>query len=507
MKLGNTGRLTIIWAALGILILVNSYFFPAGYLNPDSTRYLQLAGNLLEGQGFLVPDYTYHEGLTWFSIWPVGYPVAITLIAWIFHLPVFWASKVLNILIIGLTFILLTKWFRQQAWFIALVFFIDTLITVYTMTWSEGLFLLLLIWYCYSMWNYIHFYENKRYLVYLFISSLLLFLTRYIGGIFIAPLGILSFYFFRKKHSKQATFLLISATILVLIETGYLYLNYVKTGYVSGTQTVHVAIRLKEYFLMLGYGLIKELVPVQIYSLLHQSSTRIVLINLILLGIIIIAGIVIKKKYFPENQWRLKSREIVLGVIGAYYILLICITRIVVTFEPGNSFNFRILSPATFLLSVVILSVLSQSRKLQKAFTRFYWIALVFTLIYYAPPIKMWVYSGFKPWPNFLELYPTHSQYEQSVKEYYKDLPENSIVIFGSEFINYIFKDKFIAEPKTMPGEMKETLDQVQKRIKSIKSVKHAYIEIHDNLKPNRYHPSIYQFMEEHKGEKFYRIK
>ena len=74
--------LLMIFIMMAVAIVIKSYFHPDGYLNVDSTYYLGLAQNLLEGKGYYVSAY----GITGqdrelFAIWPVGYSTIIFVVA------------------------------------------------------------------------------------------------------------------------------------------------------------------------------------------------------------------------------------------------------------------------------------------------------------------------------------------------------------------------------------------------------------------------------------------
>ena len=57
-------KLIVLFILIVILIFLRSYFNPDGYLSPDSTHYLQMAQNLLNGKGFKIPDLSSEKGYT-----------------------------------------------------------------------------------------------------------------------------------------------------------------------------------------------------------------------------------------------------------------------------------------------------------------------------------------------------------------------------------------------------------------------------------------------------------
>ena len=107
--------LLIIFIMMAVAIVVKSYFHPDGYLSPDSTNYLKLAQNLLEGNGYYVSAYgSTGQDREFFAAWPVGYPTLIFVVAKLTGLSVFWASKFLNILLIGIILGIFRNLFKHK---------------------------------------------------------------------------------------------------------------------------------------------------------------------------------------------------------------------------------------------------------------------------------------------------------------------------------------------------------------------------------------------------------
>jgi len=109
--------LLIIFIMMAVAIVVKSYFHLDGYLSPDSTNYLKLAQNLLEGNGYYVSAYgSTGQDREFFAAWPVGYSTIIFVVAKLTGLSVFWASKFLNILLIGIILGIFRNLFKHNAY-------------------------------------------------------------------------------------------------------------------------------------------------------------------------------------------------------------------------------------------------------------------------------------------------------------------------------------------------------------------------------------------------------
>ena len=118
---------------MAIAIVFSSHFSAHGYLTSDSTNYLILAQNLIDGNGYYVTSLNWFgdgngQGRVLFAIWPIGYPTFIAFVAKLTGLSVFWASKLLNILLIGIILAMFRLMFKQNASTYGLIFFFSAYI-------------------------------------------------------------------------------------------------------------------------------------------------------------------------------------------------------------------------------------------------------------------------------------------------------------------------------------------------------------------------------------------
>ena len=206
-------KLLLLFCILGAIVIIRSYFDPNGAITPDSSRYLQLSNNLLNGKGFHVISYNSPEGKTLFAIWPVGYPILIYIISKFTGLSVFWASKLLNVLVIGSCLLLLKSIFRSNAHWTGLIFFVHSFSSIYTFTWSEGSFLLFELIFCLSIFQYIKTSGKISWLLGVLFSGLMLFFTRYIGCFSFGIVGIIALIHLYRKRWLFITCLLLPSVL------------------------------------------------------------------------------------------------------------------------------------------------------------------------------------------------------------------------------------------------------------------------------------------------------
>ncbi|GAA0486983.1 hypothetical protein GCM10008986_10520 [Salinibacillus aidingensis] len=146
----NTSMLAI-YLLLSLFILSQSYLNQDGYVSSDSAHYLQMALNLLHGNGMTTPSYV-PDISTYFATWPVGYPVLIAGISFLTGISVFWASKLVNLIMLGLSFVLIKRLFKARAPVVVMIFFISTFTVDFSYTWSEVPFFFGMIW-RFTLWK------------------------------------------------------------------------------------------------------------------------------------------------------------------------------------------------------------------------------------------------------------------------------------------------------------------------------------------------------------------
>jgi hypothetical protein len=238
----------VLFFSVASLIFIQSWFLGA-YISPDSTNYLRAAQAIRNGYGFYVNTEA-GDASTWFSIWPIGYPALIALVSLLTNTEIYLASKILSVVLLAIIYLLLYCRFKKTAWIYALVTLNYGFLQIFWFTWSEQPFILGLIWLSLAVSDTIK--AERITWLHAFsigLSALFLFFSRYIGAFSVGVIGLLVLYYLytgiarrNREHTRKAVFLCITAAFVSTVIIVYLYINYTKSGYATGTARVRLSI-------------------------------------------------------------------------------------------------------------------------------------------------------------------------------------------------------------------------------------------------------------------------
>lgn len=344
-----------LYIAVVAIIVFRIYAEATGYISPDSEKYLELAQNLSDGKGL----YLYHtesEQKTFFSTWPVGYPVLIYVVSAVTKLSVFWSSKVLNLLLLGLSFLLLRHINRQYAFVLAAVYCSYTLLEIYSFTWSEAPFLLCLLYLCYLTHKILLGHDTSKSILSLSLTCSCLFLLRYIGAFSFGVPALLAIYFFYRKRSATATKLLVTSFLLGILAAFYLYMNYRLSGFMTGfdrlaaeTETMGAFVR------MMTEGLLNELLIIRKYRPGNQPDYLLYFTTLLQLFMTAIILIKIRRSSYLKEQITQNTFTYICLSIALLYFLSVLLLR---SFSHFDDLDYRLLAPFSFLLWIGMVHLL-----------------------------------------------------------------------------------------------------------------------------------------------------
>lgn len=364
-------KLIAIFSIIVASIVLRVSVEQTGYCSPDSVFYLEVAQNIIDGRGpyhsnvYPLPTIKTSENQTYLAVWPIGYPLFIAVAGIIFSIPVFTASKVVNILFLGLCFLQFRNLNQEKGYILALLFCSFTFLEVFSYTWSEGPFLFFILWFVNSLFNYLQNQNKSIYIFYLFFSSLFLFLTRYIGGFSLIVLSILFCLFIFKKEYKPAVHLLTIIYIHSCLLGLYLLINYFQTGYITGGERIYLdreSLGLYSWYLFVG--LFNELFIIKNYYWRGEPITHFfvtALIQFSFLGKIYFSYL--KGKVYIST--RDLSLELLYTIVGVIYLILLILVRLV---SPFDEFDYRLLAPFTLCMYTAILLLiikLEQSKNIE----------------------------------------------------------------------------------------------------------------------------------------------
>jgi hypothetical protein len=454
-------------------------FDQSGYLSNDSTNYLHLASNLVDGNGLYVVSETGEEGSrTLFSSWPVGYPSLIAAISILIDTSVFISSKILNIIFIGLTLLFFRKLFSYDAWIYALIFLFSSYLEIYSFTWSETGFIFALVMFVY----YLHKFLNNKGSIYysalmILFSACFLFVIRYIGAYTVGVLGLVWIYLiFYNGGIDKRKITILSAVIFIniLAVVAYLYFNYIETGMLSGRERVLSPESNYELAVTLAMALLSE-IAIPVY---HPRLSFIV--PSLLFQFLIVSYFVYKNKAEKTSvvkEQRKMSISKLFFITGVLYLLCLIVTRWIFYF---NEYSFRLLGPGTFLIFVSLISY-SKDHLSDKSFGDFKKTIGVLTLISFL------LYVPIKTYFRFQQSYAeTINQLNQK----YSHIPEGSVLSFeGNKHLKYYRSDLIIKKPLVT-----ESIYDFYNRVNTTKH-KQVFLEVPKNGRLQRYDKSFSELL------------
>jgi hypothetical protein len=370
--------LLVLYVAVAIIIIFRIHAEATGYISPDSEKYLELAQNLKEGKGL----YLYNEESgqkMYFSIWPIGYPAFIYVVSAVSTLSVFWSSKVFNLMLLGLSFLLLRQINRKYAFVLAAVYCSYTFLEIYSFTWSEAPFLLGLLYLCYLVRKILLKDDTNKSILYLFLTCFCLFLLRYIGAFSFSVPVLLAFYSYYMKRNATATRLLGVSLLLGVLAALYLYMNYRLSGFTTGFDRLEAKTESMGAFVrMMTEGLLNEFLLIRKYRLGNQPDYLLYITTLLQLATMAVIIVKVKRHHQLKEQLTQNTFSLVCLATAVLYFLTILLLR---SFSHFDDLDYRLLAPFSFLFWVAVVHVLVSFPDVSKEVVQAKYIAFVFFLI------------------------------------------------------------------------------------------------------------------------------
>lgn len=391
-------------------------------ITSDSAGYLREAVNILAGNGMNYDGVAGYN--SWFANWPILYPFMIAIIAAILGQEVYFASKLLMMIIIGAILISFRVAFKKKAWIYSLCLLNLGFMELSYYTWSEVLFIFCLIHAGLSLGNIVskNSIEIKNY-IYFSLSVFFAFLTRYFGIFLFFVGGIYALMYLveglvkkNKLSLKKSVYLIVSEGVTGIICLSYLINNKIQNGMPSGVSRTDwwddyqnltndlIESLLKEFFNVFHIE-IPELIEGYDYSL------KAILLLLILAGVSILV-----LRRFKRKQ----SYNVFLLMSVVYYAMFIVIRY----FSSMDTFYFRFFEPSTFILSMGLLGLLiDRHGDLKEWYIPFAGIAISIIMIF--SDIDMYQ-DGY-----FADKEPYYSIVTRGWDNNYALIPNRSVVIFS----------------------------------------------------------------------------
>ena len=432
--------LLIVFLLMAIAIFVNTYFNSDGYLSSDSYRYLELAQNILKRNSFDV--FSFGKNINergFYSIQPVGYSFLIFIMAKFTGLSVFWSSKILNIFIIGLVLLSFKLLFKKNAYLYSLIFFFASYIKIFSLTWSETIFIFFLYTFAISIYYFLT-TSKHLYLVSfaILLTSISLFLSRYIGAFSFGLIGLLGlYYWFIKKEISKSLILVSIASINIILMIIYLNHNYHLSGFKTGMLRVSSSDSTLDFVIQfLKAILVESIIPYTNKHILTKVILFLVVQYSILIYIILKNKIQIIQPNNLKTYFKTISISYVFFIIGLTYILIISFFR---WFYMFDDLGERLLAPGSFLLFIALISFLENNSTL--LFFKKIKLFLVGISIF------SWSINVIYPIVSVHYYTKNYNEVINEIEQKYSKIEKNSIIIFGTDHLRYLRIDLQLQNP------------------------------------------------------------
>lgn len=400
---------SLIAAAIGFTIIQIFSKHSGIGISPDSVTYISSARHLLEGKGFLAFD---NMPVVDF---PAGYPFFLAILSFLTRMDPIQYGALLNGFLFGILIYLsgtvmngfyhTSKWYK---WVLLSCFvFSAALLEVYSMLWSETLFLVLLILFSITIKKYLLLLREK----WLFISAILVSLacvTRY-AAIVLVVIGLfLIFFEGNLSWSQRIRHCVYFGSISLLLLAINLIRNEKILHLATGARQRSTSSLLKnmEYF----GGVLSD------WLLIERIPWLSVLMTFTVLFIFLLAMLWC---YFRRKKQR--RYEYILAATGLFYCLFMLVSASISRYEQ---FTSRLLAPMFIPLlwstSFWLPSLLSRKRKL-------------FRLIYLGVALCV---AGFFQYIQLSEAYETYDGVKDAgIPGYNEDpFPQSEIVRFIEQY-------------------------------------------------------------------------
>ncbi len=349
----KSGILFLLIAAVVVLRIIAE---PTSFVSPDSTYYLAAADHVIKGEGLIAPNPLAPHADVYFAIWPAGYPLCIAGVGLLTGTSVLLASKIVNLLFLGLTFVLLFRWFGEKSWFIALCFCSFGMLEIYSYSWSEAPFLFFVLLLCYFVTKDLEKDSGPRLFFQLVFCLTALFLFRYAGLIYYVGVAGLLLYFMIKKQWLKAGYYFSALFFASILVCGYLLLNKGMTGYYTGIgdRMQPQMESLQQFVMLLIVGLWNQLTLARQSSLSGELDILYIALLMIQLGVMAVLFYYREKmqvKFFKNTETK------ILVVFAFFYLIVIVVLRKIQPFDP---FDYRIMAPFSLPIFVALLGRLTK---------------------------------------------------------------------------------------------------------------------------------------------------
>lgn len=390
------------------------------YITSDSAGYLREAVNLVNGNGF------YYDGLAgytnWFANWPIIYPLLIAGVMMVTGTNAYLASKLVTMLMVALILVIIRVFYKKEAWIYALCVLNLGFVSLTHYTWSEIPFMVFLLLFVLFFAKIVQADATKvSNYVFLGLSGLGCFLTRYFGIYIWIVTGLYILYYGREYYKKKglrqlhkAIGLTATAVVSGVLSLAYLLMNKIMNGHASG---VSRTLWWDDYEILTN-DLIQSLLTeiCNAFAIQIPDFVDAYPYNLkVLLLLVIFAGLFL----FVKRTAAWESKEAVMLTFGVcYYIIFIAIRYV----SSMDTFYFRFFEPASFLICLGLFGLLLPYVRGKVGIPALAGLVTVFMLLSMATLVQMEALRSDEAYYHDL-----CAQWDKA----YEEIPDKSVVIFS----------------------------------------------------------------------------
>jgi len=314
-----------------ILIYISTSIHGAG-ISPDSIVYMSTARNLCHGLGFY--EFNGYPMVDF----PVFYPTFLSCILFLSHSDVLVFAPFVNGILFGtIVFIsgyILQKFVTTHRWYkwmvLSIIVLSPSLIEIYTMLWSETLFIFFTLLFFLAFKNY---YSNHSLGALMLVSLIaaLAFLTRYAGITLIGTGGILLLVNVKSGWRKKITHLLIFSLVSVSLVVMNLLRNTTLTGTLTGKRQLGITPFYKN---------------VEYVGSVFSDWLAVLQNHYQFAGLICILALFVFSVLFLLQNFSMDHYHSYEKILTAFFIIYSAFILISATLSRYETINNRLLSPA-----------------------------------------------------------------------------------------------------------------------------------------------------------------
>jgi hypothetical protein len=333
-------NLDTLFAALlgGLLVLILTQHSGLG-ISPDSIYYMSAADSFLAGKGFY--QFDDHP----FVMFPVFYPFFLSIIKWVTGVNFLKVAPFINAFLFGFAILLVGRMLEKASaskylkWLLLLILLCSaSLLEVYTMLWSETLFIVEVLLFIWIAEKYFHKFEWK-YLILMALIAAISSDTRLAGVSIIGTGGLLILMCKQLKWPSKIK----QGFVFGLISVSFFSINLLRNAFLSQTLTGKRQKGVTPFVDNLRYygSVLSEWLPFS--KLLNGYPVIVGILALVLLG-----GI------FLYKWWKDSRQDGIQKIAAAFVLIYSFFMLIVATISRFETMNNRLLSPLyiPLLLSV-----------------------------------------------------------------------------------------------------------------------------------------------------------